>query len=64
MLDFLDFRGPWDIIQALAWLVSILLLLWMVLDALKVGRQYSEDILTSSEEGVDELAIQQEKHRG
>lgn len=63
MLDFLQFRGPWDIIQGLAWLVSIALLLWMIMDALKVGRQYSEEILTSSEEGVDELAIQQEKRR-
>ena len=63
MLDFLQFRGPWDLIQATAWLVSIALLLWMVLDAIRIGRQYSEDILTSSQEGVDELAMQQDAHK-
>lgn len=64
MWDFLQFRGPWDLIQAAAWLVSIALLGWMVWDAIRVGQQYSEDVLTSSEEGVDELAMQQDNKRG
>ena len=63
MFDFLQFRGPWDIIQAAAWLVSIALLLWMVIDAIRVSQKYSEDVLTSSQEGVDEL-VQQQSNRG
>ena len=55
MLDFLQFRGPWDWVQAAAWLVSIALLGWMVMDAIRTGRKYSEDVLSSSQEGVDEL---------
>jgi hypothetical protein len=55
MLDFLQFRGPWDLVQAAAWLISIVLLAWMVLDALRTSRTYSEDVLGSSQEGVDEL---------
>ncbi len=64
MWDFLQFRGPWDLIQAAAWLASIALFAWMVWDAIRVGQQYSEDVLTSSEEGVDELAMQQTNKRG
>ena len=64
MLDFLQFRGLWDLIQAAAWLISIALLGWMVWDAIRVGQKYGEDVLVSSEEGVDELAQQQSKHRG
>ena len=30
MLDFLQFRGPWDLIQAAAWLASLLLIGWIV----------------------------------
>ena len=63
MWDFLQFRGPWDVIQAAAWLVSISLLAWMVWDAIRVSQQFSEDVLTSSEEGVDELAMQQDNRR-
>jgi len=55
MLDFLQFRGPWDLIQGAAWLVSILLLGWMILDAIRTGQKYSENVLSSSQEGVDEL---------
>ncbi|WP_119299698.1 hypothetical protein [Dongia deserti] len=55
MLDFLQFRGPWDWLQAAAWLVSIALLGWMVLDAIRTGRKFNEDVLASSQEGVDEL---------
>lgn len=64
MLDILQFRGPWDLIQAAAWLVAVALLVWMVWDAIRVGQQYSEDVLTSSEEGVDELAMQQNNRKG
>jgi hypothetical protein len=55
MLDFLQYRGPWDWVQAAAWLVSIALLGWMVWDAIRTSQKYSEDVLASSQEGVDEL---------
>jgi len=54
----------WDILQYGAWAVAGLLLLWMVVDAAKVSRRFSEDVLTSSQEGIDELAQQQEQHKG
>ena len=65
MLDFLQFRDGWDILQASAWGVSIVLLLWMLWDAIRVSQQYSEDVLTSSQEGVDELASSHDaRHHG
>ena len=63
MWGFLQFQGPWDFIQGAAWLVAIALLLWMLVDAIRVSRKYSEDVLTSSQEGVDEL-VQQQNKRG
>ena len=63
MLDFLQFRGPWDLVQAAAWLISIVLLGWMVLDALRTSRKYSEDVLSSSQEGVDELLQHHDRAR-
>jgi hypothetical protein len=63
MLDFLQFRGPWDLLQAAAWLISIALLGWMVLDALRTSRTYSEDVLSSSQEGIDELLQHHDRAR-
>lgn len=63
MLDFLQFRDHWDTLQAVAWLASFLLLGWMLWDAIRVSQQYGEDVLTSSQEGVDELAAQQASHK-
>lgn len=45
----------WQIAEWAAWIVSALLLLWMVVDAWRTGQQYSEETLMSSREGVDEL---------
>ncbi|MBX6320336.1 MAG: hypothetical protein IRY94_00755 [Rhodospirillaceae bacterium] len=45
----------WDVLEWAAWVVSALLFGWMVHDAYAVGREYSEDILLSSREGLDEL---------
>ncbi len=53
----------WDILQYAAWAAAGLLVLWMVLDAIKVSSRFSEDVLTSSQEGIDELALQQDQHR-
>lgn len=53
----------WNYLEWAAWIVSGLLILWMLWDAILVSKNYSEDVLTSSQEGVDELAMQQEAHK-
>lgn len=45
----------WDILSYAAWAGSALLLLWMVADAIRVSREYDENLLLSSREGSDEL---------
>ena len=45
----------WTILEWIAWALSALMLLWMVIDAWKVGQQFSEETLLSSKEGVDDL---------
>jgi hypothetical protein len=51
----------WQILEYAAWAMSALMLLWMVVDAWKVGKQFSEETLLSSKEGVDELFIAEQK---
>ena len=51
----------WQILEYAAWAVSALILLWMVADAWKVGKQFSEEQLLSSREGVDELFTAEQK---
>lgn len=41
--------------QYLAWIISALLGIWMVQDAIKVARDHDEVFLTTSVEGIDEL---------
>jgi hypothetical protein len=41
--------------EYLAWIISALLGAWMLFDAVKVSREHSEDFLTTSVEGTDEL---------
>ena len=53
----------WDILSYLAWIISGALLLWIVLDAIKVSREYDEDYLLSSREGEDPL-LEEGKHDG
>ena len=53
--------GVWNLLEYAAWAASAVLLLWMILDAARVGRDYAEDVLLSSREGEieagpDELA--------
>ncbi len=45
----------WDIFEYAAWAVSALIFFWMITDTLRVNREYDEDMLLSSREGVDEL---------
>jgi hypothetical protein len=41
--------------EYLAWIISALLAAWMLFDAVKVSREHSEEFLTTSVEGTDEL---------
>ena len=45
----------WDILEYGAWIASGILLLWMLIDAIRINNEYDEEILTSSREGADEL---------
>jgi len=54
----------WQSLGWIAWVVSALLILWMVWDFFRVNREYDEDILLSSREGVDELFADSSKPRG
>ena len=45
----------WTILEYAAWAVSAVILLWMLADAVRVNREFDEDTLMSSKEGVDEL---------
>jgi hypothetical protein len=51
----------WQILEWIAWALSALMLLWMVIDAWKVGSRYSEAQLLSSREGVDDLFSHDQK---
>ena len=51
----------WQILEYLAWALSAVMLAWMVVDAWRVGQQFSEDTLLSSKEGVDELFAAEQK---
>lgn len=44
-----------QIAEYLAWIVSTVLAIWMVWDAIKVGREHDEEFLTTSVEGNDDL---------
>ena len=46
-MDFLD------ILSYLAWAISAILLLWIVVDAFSVSKQYDEEFLMSSREGEE-----------
>jgi len=51
----------WDILSYAAWIVSAALLGWMLMDAIRVNREYDEELLISSREGADELLESDEK---
>lgn len=54
----------WDILTYIAWILSAVLLLWMLMDAIRVNREYDEDLLISSREGADELLEADEREGG
>jgi hypothetical protein len=43
------------IAEYLAWIISAGLAVWMLQDAIRVGREHDEEFLTTSVEGTDEL---------
>jgi len=45
----------WDLLTYVAWIGSAIFLLWMLIDMIRVGNEYDEDLLISSREGADEL---------
>lgn len=46
----------WEVLNYAAWAGTFILIAWMVYDTfVAVPRNYSEDVLLSSREGVDEL---------
>lgn len=45
----------WDLITYIAWSLSAIMLVWMVVDAFMVSSQYDEEFLMSSREGEDEV---------
>lgn len=54
----------WEVLSYAAWIVSGLLLLWIVVDAINVSREFDEELLISSREGADELLEQMEQEEG
>lgn len=52
----------WDLIELAAWAGSGVLLLWMILDAVRIGREFDEDILLSSREGDLEAVAESSRH--
>lgn len=51
----------WDLLVYGSWVVSTLLILWMLWDWFKIDTTYSEAQLTSSREG--EIEAMSEKHK-
>ena len=45
----------WELLEWIAWAAAAMLLGSMLLDAFRIEREYSEEVLLSSREGVDEL---------
>lgn len=43
----------WAFLSHAAWTLSILLFAWILVDALRVSRRYSDDFLMSSTEGSE-----------
>lgn len=52
----------WNLLEYAAWAASAALLLWMVLDAARVGREFDEDVLLSSREGEIEAVTEMAAH--
>ena len=47
----------WEVVIWGAWAISAVLILWMFWDFMSVNKRYSDEMLISSREGVDELFV-------
>jgi hypothetical protein len=57
--------NAFQILEYLAWAISILIGAWMVYDLVKTNSAYSEDMLMSSREGeIEDSLIIDPTHRG
>lgn len=54
----------WEVLSYAAWIVSGFLLLWILVDAINVSREFDEELLISSREGADELLEQIKQEEG
>lgn len=54
----------WHTLELVAWGVSAVLIIYMVVDWIRVDRSYSEDVLTSSREGELEAETEKAHHEG
>lgn len=54
-----------ELLEYVAWGISILLGLWMLFDMLKTNMAYSEELLTSSREGeIQDAFVVDPPHQG
>lgn len=51
----------WNILEYAAWALSVVICAWLLMDAVRVNRDFDEDLLTSSREG--ELEQVSEEHK-
>jgi hypothetical protein len=54
--------ATWNLLELAAWVGSGALLAWMILDAVRVGREFDEDLLLSSREGELEAVAEASAH--
>lgn len=48
----------WKLFEYASWIASALILGWMLLDAIRIGKEFDEEFLLSSQEGVDEIVAE------
>jgi hypothetical protein len=57
--------NSFQILEYIAWAISIVLGLWMLVDLIRTNRAYSEELLLSSREGeIDEALVIDPTHQG
>ncbi len=44
----------WNFLEWLAWTLCAIIALWMIVDVVRVSRNYDEEFLTTAVEGIDE----------
>lgn len=57
--------NSFEILEFVAWAISIALGLWMIIDLVRTNRAYSEELLLSSREGeIDDALVIDPTHQG